>query len=398
MFYFSSFTIYLLFKFMKKIKRIVIFTLFLDMLGMTIMIPAFPNLVTYYHTSYFMISLGVTLFSLFGLFSTPILWAISDKYGRKIVLLVSVISSLISYWLIRISGNIRVYLISRIVNGAAAGNISSIQSILTDISVDHKERTANFWLFGAVFGLWFIIGPAIGGWLLWYGVKMPFIVSFFLCLINVLFIIRWLPETNKFLATTKKISINIVSIFKNMFVSKENKEYLVFFIVNLALMVYQMSFVLFLNERFGISGETSGYVMALIGLVMVINQWFLLKSFWLKRFSNKRLVWISILWMIVCYAWAFFAGSLRIIIALVAISGVFQWIFRPVFQDMILWNNHDIGLINGNMAALANLANIFWPLVGGYMIDLNISPFGLVVVLLIVAYIYAKKYLTRQIA
>lgn len=383
---------------MKRIKRIVIFTLFLDMLGMTIMIPAYPNLVAYYHTDYFMISLGVTLFSLFGLFSTPILGAISDKYGRKIVLLVSVISSLISYGLIWISGNIWIFLLSRIVNGAAAGNISSIQSILTDIAVDHKERTANFWLFGAVFGVGFIIGPAIGGWLLWYGVKMPFIVSFFLCLLNVLFIIRWLPETNKFLDKAKKVSINIITIFKNMFVSKENKEYLVFFIINLALMVYQMSFTLFLNERFGISGETSGYFMALIGLVMVINQWFLLKWFWLKRFSNKRLVSISILWMIACYGLAFFANSLWLVVALVAVSGVFQWIFRPVFQDMILGNNHDIGLINGNMAALSNFANIFWPLVGGYMIDLNISPFGLVALLLVLAYIYAKKYLTRHIA
>jgi len=382
---------------MKKIKWIVIFTLFLDMLGMTIMIPAFPNLVTYYHTSYFMISLGVTLFSLFGLFSTPILWAISDKYGRKIVLLVSVISSLISYGLIWISWNIWVYLLSRIVNGAAAGNISSIQSILTDIAVDHKERTANFWLFWAVFGMGFIIGPAIGGRLLWYGVKMPFIVSFFLCLINVLFIIRGLPETNKFLAKAKKISLNIVTIFKDMFVSPEKKYYLVFFIINLALMVYQMSFTLFLNERYGISGETSGYFMALIGLVMVINQWFLLKWFWLKRFTNKRLVWISILWMIACYGLAFFVSSLWFIVALVAVSGIFQGIFRPVFQDMILGNNHDIGLINGNMAALGNLANIFWPLVGGYMIDLNISPFGLVTVLLILSYMYAKKYLTKHI-
>ena len=383
---------------MKKIKRIVIFTLFLDMLGMTIMIPAYPNLVAYYHTDYFMISLGVTLFSLFGLFSTPILGAISDKYGRKIVLLVSVISSLISYGLIWISGNIWIFLLSRIVNGAAAGNISSIQSILTDIAVDHKERTANFWLFWAVFGMGFIIGPAIGGWLLWYGVKMPFIISFFLCLINVLFIIRGLPETNKFLAKAKKISINIVAIFKDMFVSPEKKYYLVFFIINLALMVYQMSFTLFLNERYGISGETSGYFMALIGLVMVINQWFLLKWFWLKRFTNKRLIGISILWMIACYGLAFFVSSLWFIVALVAISGIFQGIFRPVFQDMILGNNHDIGLINGNMAALGNLANIFWPLVGGYMIDLNMSPFGLVTLLLILSYIYAKKYLTRQIA
>lgn len=383
---------------MKRIKRIVIFTLFLDMLGMTIMIPAFPNLVAYYHTSYFMISLGVTLFSLFGLFSTPILWAISDKYGRKIVLLVSVISSLISYGLIRISGNVWIYLISRIVNGAAAGNISSIQSILSDISVDHKERSANFWLFWAVFGIGFIIGPAIGGWLLGYGVKMPFIVSFFLCLLNVLFIIRWLPETNKFLAKAKKISINIVYIFKNMFVSKEKKEYLVFFIINLALMVYQMSFVLFLNERFWMSGERSGYVMALIGLVMVINQWFLLGKFWLKRFSNKRLIGISILWMILCYAWAFFSGSVWLIIAFVAVSGVFQWIFRPVFQNMILWNNQDVWLINGNMAALSNLANIFWPLMGGYLIDFGMSPFSLVALLLVIAYIYSKRYLHRAIA
>lgn len=375
-----------------------IFTLFMDILWLTIMIPAYPNLVEYYHTNYFMISLGTTLFSLLWLFSTPILGAISDKYWRKNVLLVSVISSMLSYWLIRISGNIRLYLFAQIINGAAAGNIGSIQSILSDISKDHKERAVNFGMFGVVFGLWFIIGPAIGGWLLGYGVKMPFIISFFLCLINVVFIIRWLPETNQFLAKAKKISLNIVSIFKNMFVSPEKKYYFVFFIINLALMIYQMSFVLFLNQRFWISGEQSGYVMALIWLIMVINQWFLLSKFWLKRFSNKRLIWISILGMIVCYAWAFFAGSAWLIIALVAFSWIFQWIFRPVFSNMILGNNQDVWLINGNMAALSNMANIFWPLAGGYIIDLGISPFGLVVLLLIAAYIYVKKYLAVQIA
>jgi DHA1 family tetracycline resistance protein-like MFS transporter len=84
------------------------------------MIPAYPNLVEYYHTSYFMISLGTTLFSLLGLFSTPVLGAISDKYGRKKVLLVSVISSLMSYGLVRISGNVWIYLLAQIINGAAA--------------------------------------------------------------------------------------------------------------------------------------------------------------------------------------------------------------------------------------------------------------------------------------
>ena len=101
--------------------------------------------------------------------------------------------------------------------------------------------------------------------------------------------------------------------------------------------------------------------------------------------------------MILCYGWAFFATSVTPIIILVAISWIFQWIFRPVFQNMILWNNHDVWLINGNMAALGNLANIFWPLAGGYMIDFGVSPFGLVAVLLIISYVYAKKYLTKHI-
>ncbi|MEI6673437.1 MAG: hypothetical protein WCL02_09460 [bacterium] len=84
-----------------------------------------------------------------------------------------------------------------------------------------------------------------------------------------------------------------------------------------------------------------------------------MKKLWLKRFSNKQLVSISILGMILCYGGAFFASSVGFIIGFVALSGIFQGIFRPVFQDMILGNNHDIGLINGNMAALANLASIF---------------------------------------
>lgn len=383
---------------MKRIKRIVIFTLFLDMLGMTIMIPAFPNLVNYYHTDYFMISLGVTLFSFFGLISTPILWAISDKYGRKIVLLVSVFSTLLSYIILCIWWNVRIYLIARIVNGMAAGNISSIQSILSDISVDHKERASNFWIFGAVFGIGFIIGPAIGGRLLGYGIKMPFIISAVLSFLNLIFIFRWLPETNKLLDKAKKIKINVIHIFKDMFVSHERKYYFVFLIVNLALMIYQMSFVLYLSKHFGIWGEQSGYIMALFGLIMAINQWLLLKNFRLKRFTNKKLVSISMIGMIACYLWAFFFTWFLPIVILVSLSWIFQWIFRPVFQNMMLGNRQDVGTINGNVAAIANLANIFWPILGGYLIDINLSPFGVVAVLILGAYRYAKKYLTSHIA
>ena len=383
---------------MKRIKRIVIFTLFMNILWLTIVIPAYPNLVEFFHTDYFMISLGVTLFALCGLFTSPLMGAISDKYWRRPVLLISVSFTFLSYVIIALSWNVFVYLIARIVAGLASGNMWAIQSILSDISEDHKQRAANFGILGVVFWIGFIIGPAIGGFLMGYGVKMPFIISGILTFLNFAFIFRWVPETNKFLDKTKKVSVNIIRIFKDIFVSHEKRYYFVFLIVNLAIMIYQMSFTLYLNKYFGISGEISGYIMAMFWLIMIINQGFLIRWFWLKRFTNKKLISISLLGMAICYMWAFFFRGFIPMMVLIALSGFFQWVFRPVFQNMMLGNRKDVGVVNGNISAIANLSNIFWPIIGGYLIDLNISPFGLVALLIILAYLYAKKHLKSHIA
>jgi O-antigen/teichoic acid export membrane protein len=102
--------------------------------------------------------------------------------------------------------------------------------------------------------------------------------------------------------------------------------------------------------------------------------------------------------MIGCYLGAFFFWWLYTVIAFIALSSIFQGIFRPVFQNMMLGNRQDVWVVNGNVSALANLSNIFWPLIGGYMIDLSISPFGLVALLITFAYIYAKRYLYNHVA
>ena len=366
-------------------------SLFIDTLWLTIIIPALPNLVGFYHTSYFMMSLGLTLYALFALFSAPLLWALSDKFGRKPVLLISVFTSFVSALIIGFGNTVLIYIIGRIVNGAAAGNISTIQSILSDISKDAKERISNFGLFGVVFGVGFIVGPAVGGALLNMSIRMPFFVSAALCFINMLFIIRGMPETKKVLNQGKKIVVNIGAIFKDMFISQERKYYLVLMIITLATMIWQMSFTLFLHERFGMPGEQSGYVMAFFGVIMIANQGLLLKSFWLKYFSNRQLVLIGIIGCFISFAWAFFSNNMWILIGFIGMSNLFQGVFRPVFQNVIIGERHeDVGLINGNISNIMNLGNIFWPLIGGYMIDVGVSPFGLSAVLVLIAYLYAR--------
>lgn len=165
-------------------------SLFIDSLGVIIIIPVLPNLLGFYHTDYVMMALGLTLYSLFAIFSAPLLGALSDRYGRKPVLLISVFTSFLSSLIIGFGNTVLIYIIGRIINGVAAGNMSTIASILTDISKDPKERTNNFALFGMIFGLGFIIGPALGSRLLQWGVRAPFFVSAGICLVNMLFILR----------------------------------------------------------------------------------------------------------------------------------------------------------------------------------------------------------------
>ncbi len=381
---------------MSKIKLTVILSLFIDILWFTIVIPALPDMVKYYNTSYFMISIWVTVFAFVWLFSTPILWAMSDKYGRKPILLFSVIWSFLSYIMVYFSPLFRVYMLSRIINWLSSWNIWAIQSILSDISKDHKERALNLWLFWAIFWISFIVWPWLWAFLMRWWIKAPFLLSMVLCFINVIFILLRLPETNKLLDKAKKIKLNIVHIFKKMFVSNEKKYYIIFFIINLAIMVYQTSFTLFLSERFGISGQMSWYILALFWLVMAINQWLFLKL-WLKKFSNKKLVSISMIWMAITYILAFLSWNMWAIIILIAVSSIFQWLFRPVFQNIVLWQHKDVGTINWNMTAIANLASIIWPIVWWYMIDQWSSPFSLVAILILIWYIYSKRVCAKLI-
>jgi DHA1 family tetracycline resistance protein-like MFS transporter len=108
---------------MSKTKIIALLTIFLDILGFTIMIPAMPGLAGDYHVAYTMITLGSALYALFGIFSTPMLGGRSDKIGRKPIMIISMIGSMLAYFAIALSHNIWMYIIGMIINGITAGNI-----------------------------------------------------------------------------------------------------------------------------------------------------------------------------------------------------------------------------------------------------------------------------------
>jgi len=375
---------------MSKTKMIALLTIFFDILGLTIMIPAIPGLATEYQVSYTMITLGSTLFALFGLFSTPLLGGLSDKIGRKPIIIISMIGSMITYFAIALSHNIWMYLIGMIINGITAGNIWAAQSILSDVAKTAKERTNNLGLFGMIFGLGFIIGPIIWAIALKTGDHGPFRVSGILAAMNILSAFLFLKETHTDRHEHKDIKLNIVHIFKDMVIGKERIYYLIFFLMNLGIMVYQSTYLLYLDKNFDLPGSKWWFVLGAYGLIMILNQAILFKKVRLKL-SGKTLIYISFIGFITCYLGAFLFPFKRAVIILIGITAIFQWIFRPVMQNLVLWENKNVWLINGNLININNIASIFWPIIGGILLDTNISPFALSATTIAIAFfIYTR--------
>lgn len=214
---------------MRKSPLFVIFlTIFINLLGIGILIPVLPNLLTnpseqnpYYllrgldmtpEQGYWLYGLLLAIFPIGQFLVTPIMGQWSDRFGRKIVLLLSMVAMAISY-LVFIAGiltqNLWILFASRAVQGFASGNIAVAQAAIADITTP-ENRAKNFGLIGAAFGLGFIFGPALGGLLSdshlvsWFGVVTPFYFAAILCLADVAVVAWGLSETNPFTGQARK--------------------------------------------------------------------------------------------------------------------------------------------------------------------------------------------------
>lgn len=163
-------------------------TLVLDILGIGLIVPVLPKLIQHYQggdvaAGSFSYGMLAALYALMQFLFAPLIGSISDRYGRRPVILVSLLGSAIDYFLIAFAPNLIWFAIGRIVAGITAANYAAASAYIADVSPPEK-RAANFGLIGAAFGIGFIIGPIVGGGLATWGVKVPFFVAGGLTLIN----------------------------------------------------------------------------------------------------------------------------------------------------------------------------------------------------------------------
>ena len=205
---------------------VVFFTIFLDLIGVGLLIPIIPQIVANPASNFYLLPNGFSIsdgyillgfltaiYPIMQFIATPILGQLSDRYGRKPLLTISLFGTAISYVLFAIgiiTRNIPLLFISRAFDGITGGNIAVAQAALADITTP-ENRTKTFGLIGAAFGLGFVLGPYIGGKLSdptilsWFDATTPFWFAAILSLLNVISVLFIFPETNKHMDKLKQI-------------------------------------------------------------------------------------------------------------------------------------------------------------------------------------------------
>jgi len=374
-------------------KVIIVFTVFLDVLGIGLIIPVLPFYVESFNVSTNTVTALFAVFALFSFFSSPILGMISDRKGRRPVLLVSLLSSAIGWLVFAFSNTIFGLFLGRIIDGSAAGNISTAQNYLIDISKDGKDRAKNLGLIGASFGIGFIVGPLVGGVLSGISMKLPFIVVGIMATINTILAYFFLPEThhNK---NTDKISLNPFTPIKKAF---KNKKLTPFFIswlfFGIAISLNQSIFALYIAKVFSWTVIASGFIMALIGVIISLNQAFLVHKIWLKYFKESVLM----IWMLIPFAFGYLVMSLPFKFAFILgliITALGQSTFRVVMTNQVigLSDSKEQGETMGILTSIMSLSMIIGPILGGLVYGLSVGlPYSLAGIFLIITFIIIFK-------
>ena len=276
---------------------IIIGIVLLNSIGMSIVLPLLPFIVGEYLPSQQVVVGMSVLMSVFAgctFFAAPVLGALSDRYGRKIILIISLLGSSIGYILFGIGGALWMLFLGRIIDGLTAGNISTLFAYISD-STKPEERAKWFGYIGAAMGIGKLGGPALGGLLGSISLALPVFLTAGLIFLSSLAVYFLLPESLTTEKRTKHLSLDSFSVFshfKDIFSLKDIKLLLILGILfYAALGIFQFNFTIFLKDIYKWGPAVIGTMLTLVGVCEIISRALLLP--WLLKHFSERSIGIS---------------------------------------------------------------------------------------------------------
>ncbi len=377
---------------MKNSRLITIFLIvFIDLLGFSLILPLLPYYAETYGATPTIVGLLVASYAAGQLIGAPLLGRLSDRIGRRPVLIISVVGTGMGFLLLGFAdpiGNllagifapqaanafvIGVLFFSRILDGLTGGNITVAQAYITDIT-DDQNRAKGLGMIGAAFGLGFIIGPAVGGALSQWGYSLPAFVAASVSFFNVLMIFFLLPESlpperRSSASGQSRPPFTINALRQALNRPKVGPLLQVRFFFALAFAIFQTIFALY-AQSIGLSSQTTGFLLAYVGILSVVTQAGLI-GILTRRFSENTLM-ISGLWIMAgaLLAWAF-ATQLWFLVVLILPMAVAGGVSNTIIQSSTTKSvtRQEVGGILGITASLEAVTRVIAPIAGGYLLQ-----------------------------
>lgn len=379
-----------------KEKKLVMLPLFLivllDMLGLGIIIPIlapiFLNtghsiLPPYFQDSMRNLLLGILIstYPVFQFFGAPLLGALSDRYGRKKILLISLIGTFVGYIIFGIgisANNVYLLFISRALDGFTGGNISIALSSIADLS-DEKAKARNFGLIGMAFGIGFILGPYIGGKLAdssivsWFNFATPLWFAAILTLFNIILLLINYNETLKTRIHTK---INLFTGFRNigkaLRLPNLRVMFIVIFLLGLGFNFFTQFFQVYLIKKFSYNQSQIGDIFAYIGLWIALTQGILTRLM-SKWFKPKQILPFSVLTLSIAFIALLLPNNPSYIFFIVPFVAMSQGLTFPNATAIVsnLSGKESQGEILGINQSMQSLAQSISPVIAGMIVTFN---------------------------
>ena len=360
-------------------KKALIFGLmsvFLCGIGLTIIAPVVPFLVQPYTSNpgeqAIVVTLLTSVYAVCVFFAAPVLGVLSDKYGRRPLLLVCLLGSAIGYLVFGIGGALWVLFAGRIIEGITGGSISTIFAYFADIS-PLDQRTKYFGWVSAVVGVGTVIGPTLGGLLAKFDYSMPMYFGAIVTLLNVVYGFFFMPESLHKNNRLKEITIaqlnpftqlaNILSM-KNL-----NRLFVSAFLLWIPNGSLQAIFSQFTIDTFSFQPVLIGLMFSIMGVQDIISQGFIMPKL-LIRLSDVQIAILGMVSEIIGYSLIALSALLSfypLFIAGMFIFGFGDSIFGPSFNGMLSKSvdSSEQGRIQGGSQSIQALARMIGPIIGG---------------------------------
>lgn len=369
----------------------VILIVFIDLLGFSLILPLLPYYSSKYGADQLVTGLLVASYAAMQLIGAPLLGRLSDRYGRRPILLASVLGTFLGFLLLGFADPVGeglagmfapqaantfvlgILFLARIVDGLTGGNLSVAQAYISDVT-DASNRSKGLGMIGAAFGMGFIIGPALGGVLSQYGYAVPAFLAASLSFGNLLLIYFWLPESltpeKRLEMPQQRPAVTLDALFHALARPFSGSLLITRFFFGLPFAIFQTMFAAYALEKFQLTSRDTGFILTYVGVLAVFVQAFLIGRL-TKQYREDLLITVCIVLMTISLlGWALSPSVpwLLVVLTPTAIAGgtlntlLSSTLTKSVGQD-------EVGGILGISASIESATRIVAPILGGYLLD-----------------------------